>query len=82
MRNYKLPTLPESVTVTVPLRAHPSVLGRFAAKAAIKSVAGLTKLTLFGANKIADAVIDVKHQVDMELAASKPPMATYNADDK
>ena len=76
MRNYKLPTLPESVTVTVPLRAHPSVLGRFAAKAAIKSVAGLTKLTLFGANKIADAVIDVKQ------AASKPPMATYNTDDK
>jgi hypothetical protein len=76
MRNYKLPTLPESVTVTVPLRAHPSVLGRFAAKAAIKSVAGLTKLTLFGAD------IDIKHQVDIELAASKPPMATYNTDDK
>tara|TARA_R110000796_G_scaffold236405_1_gene355803 strand:- start:22 stop:267 length:246 start_codon:yes stop_codon:yes gene_type:complete len=81
MRNYKLPTLPQSITVTVP--THPSILTRFAAKAAIKSVAGLTKLTVYGVGKVADAVIDIKHQVDLELAAqAKKPMATYNKEDK
>lgn len=72
----KLPKLPDSVTVTVP--TNPGLLGKYLARTLVKGLAVGTQATLWTANKVVDAGIAIKQEVDLELQAKQKPMATYN----